>query len=382
MAHESESSRINIALEIDDPMKSLANWVVIPASLAIGLVLASLLSSSLSLTIIDFQLYYQASHLIWQGQNPYGAIEFFAPPWLALFLAPLLPLSIKFASAIWIIFSMVCIGAGTVLSQQLSGAPMRPLARQASLVFMLLTPAALFAYITGQLSALVVLAVLVAGGEFVRPRRIARGWLVAICATLATLKPNIIWLPVFLMALEVVRRRDWRTLAKCTLTIGLLAGISFVWLPTWPASLLAAWRGGAYRGGIGLVAAGYVGLSELGIPAWLFAPLLGYLFVYWWRDGLSLRVLALAFAMCLLVTPYSRSYDDVALILPSLAYLATPGGIKRWPGIALLIAAWVAPLLSLTVLAPILTSIAVLLAFPTLHPSPGATPPKYELTRS
>ena len=92
-------------------------------------------------------------------------------------------------------------------------------------------------------------------------------------------------------------------------------------------------------GGVGLVAPGYIGLAELGASAWLFAPIIVYLLAYWWREGVSVRVLAQAFALCLLVTPYSRGYDDVVLILPSLACLAIPGGPRRWLGLVLVIAA-------------------------------------------
>jgi hypothetical protein len=239
---------------------------------------------------------------------------------------------------------------------------------------MMLTPAALFVYITGQISAIVVLAALVAAGELTRLGPGQRRWLVAIGLVVTTLKPNIIWLPVLLMTLEILRRRDWRTVAMCIGVMIILTAISFVWLPDWPVSLLLAWRAGAYRGGVGLVAAGYIGLIELGVPLWVFVPFVLYLFRRWWHASLSRPVLALAFAMCLLVTPYSRSYDHVILILPSIASLAGPAGITRYLRFALIIAAWLAPLLTLAVLAPVLTTLAVLLAFPPPRVLANVTP--------
>jgi hypothetical protein len=339
------------------------------AALLLGLALAWLLSRVLPLALIDFQHYDQASHLIWQGQDPYGVIEFFAPPWLAIFLAPLLPLPIKLASAVWVMVCLASIGASAMISQQWLAAPRRPWARLGSLVFMLLTPAALFVYITGQLSGIVGLAALVAGGEFIRPDCAPRRWVLAVALAVTTVKPNIIWLPAALITLQVVRQRDWRAIVACVVVLGALAALSFARLPVWPASLLAAWQGGAYRGGVGLAAAGYIGLPELGVPAWLFGPLLAYLFWQWWREGLSVRVLALAFAVGLLVTPYSRSYDQVVLILPSMACLAIGGGFKRWLCPALLLLAWIAPLLTLAVLAPVFASMAALLAFAALRPA-------------
>jgi hypothetical protein len=349
----------------------LADWIVIVGSLVAGLALAWPLSRVLPLALIDFQHYYQASRLIWQGENPYGSIEFFAPPWLAVFLAPFLLLPIKFASAVWVMICLMSVGMTALLSEQWLGVPRRPVARLTVLALLMLTPAALFVYITGQLSAIVALGALVAGSEIVRRGPPVRPWLIAVGLALTTVKPNIIWLPGLLIALEVLRRRDWPTVATCAGLIALLAALSFVWVPNWPVSLLAAWQGGAYRGGAGLVAAGYVGLPELGVPVWVFAPLLLYVFWHWWQTGLSLRVLALAFSVCLLVTPYSRSYDHVILIFPSIACLAAPGGITRRLAIALMIAAWLAPLLTLAVLAPVFTSLALLGAFPALRRATG-----------
>ena len=177
-----------------------------------------------------------------------------APPWLALFLAPLLPRPIKLASGLWVITSLASVAATTLLAQRWLGLPHRPWARLVSLVLMILTPAALFVYITGQLSALVVLAALVAGGELLRPA--PRPWLLAIALASTTFKPNIIWLPTALVGLQLLRRREWRSVAACAGLLAGLAAISFAWLPGWPGALLAAWQGGAYRGGAGLVAAG------------------------------------------------------------------------------------------------------------------------------
>lgn len=327
----------------------------------VSLALGWLLSQVLPLALIDFQHYYQASRLIWQGQNPYGIIEFFAPPWLALILAPLLLLPIKLASGLWVIACLASIAAATLLAQRWLGAPRHAWARVASLVFMMLTPAALFVYITGQLSALVVLAALLVGGELLRSE--PRPWLLAIGLAVAAFKPNIIWLPTALAGLQMVRLRLWRSGAACAGLLAILAAVSFAWLPGWPGALLTAWQGGAYRGGAGLVAAGYLGLPELGVPTWVFAPLLAYVVWLWWRDGLSVRVLALAFAVCLLVTPYSRSYDDVVLILPSMACLGALGGLRGWMSLTLMVMAWIAPLFTLAVLAPVCMTIAVLLAY-------------------
>ena len=356
--------------------RNVVNGLVILVSLLMALALAWLLSQVLPLALIDFQHYDQAAHLIWRGQSPYGVVEFFAPPWLAILLLPLLPLPIKLASALWVMVCLASIGASAVLSQRWLDAPRRPWARLASLVFMLLTPAALFVYITGQLSGLVVLAALVAGGQLIHPGQPPRPWVLAVALAVTTFKPNIVWLPAVLAGLQVARQRDWRAAAACASVLGLLAAISFVWLPDWPAALLAAWRGGAYRGGVGLVAAGYVGLSELGVPGWIWGPLLAYVIWQWWRDGLSVRVLALAFAVGLLVTPYTRSYDQVMLILPTMACLASAGGFKRWLSIALMTLAWIVPLLALPVLAPVFASMAVLLAFPSL-PSSASFPKSF-----
>ena len=86
-----------------------ANWLVGLGALLAAVALAWLLSRVLRafsdtrfvpLALIDYLHYDQAARLIWQGKNPYGVVEYFAPPWLAVFLLPLLPLDIALASAL------------------------------------------------------------------------------------------------------------------------------------------------------------------------------------------------------------------------------------------------------------------------------------------
>lgn len=338
-----------------------AGWVAL-AILAAALALAWALSKVLPLALIDLGHYLQAARLIWQRASPYGAVEFFAPPWMALLLAPLLPLPIELASAIWILGALASVCAAALVALSWPGANLPPWARMAAVVLAALAPASLFVYITGQVSALVTLAAVLAGAELLRPR--PRAAVIALALVITTLKPNIVWLPAAFIVAELVRRRQWRVLLACAAAVGLLALFAFALLPGWPAALLTAWQGGAYRGGAGLVAAGYIGLADLGVPALVFLPLLTYACWRWWREGVSAPALALALAVCLVITPYSRAYDGVALIFPALACLSLARGRRRWLALVPVVLAWAAPALALAVLAPIFCALAVLIAFP------------------
>ncbi|RME73910.1 MAG: hypothetical protein D6784_11050, partial [Chloroflexi bacterium] len=86
--------------------------------------------------------------------------------------------------------------------------------------------------------------------------------------------------------------------------------------PAWPSAWFDALVSGRYRGGPGLVAATYVGLTDIGVPVWCFAPLPLYVLWRWWQNGLTPYVMALALTVNLLVLAYSRSYDAVLLVLP------------------------------------------------------------------
>jgi hypothetical protein len=347
------------------PRQSLLLWLALPL-LFVAAVFA--LSRVLPLALIDFEHYYQASHALWQRQNPYGVIEFFAPPWMALVLGPLLLLPLATASAAWVILLVVVMGGTAALSTAWLNYPLSPRTRLLVLALTVLAPSALFVYITGQVTGLVALAALLAAWLIATRRAERLPWLVAAALWLTLLKPHIVALLVLLCGLELLRRRAWRVLAwlACLCAAGALFGLAL--LPAWPSALWSAWRAGAYLGGPGLVAAGYRGLREVGVSWWLWLPLAGYVVYAWRQRGLTAYVAALALPVGLLLVPYHRAYDQVVLFLPVLSVFAFSRGHRvgrRWLARGLALAALVAPLAGLDITAPMLAAIAILLVVPT-----------------
>ncbi len=344
--------------------------------LGVGLVVA--LAATLPVHMIDFEHYQAGARALWAGRNPYGSVEFFAPPWLALWLGPLLLLPTNIAAVLWLLLACLSVGGSAGLAAHWAARPDTGRARLMGVMVTTLLPAALVVYITGQISALVGLALLAACSAIQAPDRRRRTWLIAAALLVTTFKPHVVIAPLLLCGLELLRRRAWRALTATGLLLAVSVAFAFVVLPGWPGALIAAWLGGAFRGGSGLVATGYVGLPDLGAPWWLFLPLAVYVGVAWWRQGLSPWVVGLALTTGLLLVPYHRVYDHVLLILPAWLAWWSPSLLGGWVARGLILAALLVTLTDFSILAPVLvgaalltTGSAVSLGLPT--EAPGST---------
>jgi len=297
--------------------------------------------------------------MIYQRQNPYGVVEFFAPPWLALLTFPLSHLPVKLASAIWLLCLLGATAAAVLISlqwtRQTSG--MRPLIFTA--LFPTLMPPVLYVYVTGQITPLVNAMLIVSAWRISSQAQLG---LAALGLLFASLKPHVVILPATLCLLEAIRKRQWRLILVVLVGFTTLVGLAFLWRADWLSSLINAWLEGNYKGGKpGLVSPGYVGLSELGIPPFTFAPLVIYLLWQWLKAGLQPHVFALALAVGLLIVPYSRSYDLVVLIFPLIVLANMPQTRDRWLFALALLSFFLLPLTSLSVTTPLIFVILLLL---------------------
>ena len=342
-------------------MRSPRQRVLLLATLALALVaLVWLGARTIRIELLDFEHYRQAAQLLWSRRSPYGLVEFFAPPWMALLLAPFILLPASAAAIAWLLLNLAAMGgAGLLAARWLDLRALHPRWEVAALAASVVMPAALYCYITGQISPLVGLAVLVL--LYVLARGRPSPWVAAGVVLLASLKIHIVILPLGICLLELLRRREWTCLLGAGLALGLASLIGFWFDPAWPSRLLIAWMDGNFRGGQpGLVSPGFQGLSDLGAPPWLFAGHALYLLMLWWRGGLRPVTAAQAFALGLLLVPYWRSYDLVVLALPLLVlgwrglqgdWLALPAA-----GLALLIL----PLTPLAILTPVVLELSLL----------------------
>ena len=309
---------------------------------------------------IDFCRFYTGSKMILAVQNPYGQLPFFAPPWLAFLLSPLLLLPRSSAALVWVLLNMATIIASFQTFWTLASAPGQQ-QRSALLGLAAIAPYALFTYITGQLSIVVLSACVLSAWGLTTGRH----WPTAIGLILASLKPHIVALPMVLVVLELMRRRQWQPLLIAPGVLVAMGLAAALLVPAWPRTMLASWAGGAFyepRDNL-------LGLSAFNVPLWSTYPFVVYALLLWWHRGLDTHVLALAVAVNLLAIPYSRSYDYVLLLLPLAAARAASPSPQRRASLGLVALAQLLPLFRVfipqaglvEVLAPALCTLGMLL---------------------
>jgi hypothetical protein len=303
------------------------------------IILAWLIGPILKWAPIDFCRFYTASKMILDGQIPYGELPFFAPPWLAFVLSPLLIFPCSSAALAWILTNIALTITSTGVLGMLASVPRRYrlLVGTASA----LLPYAVFTYITGQLSIITLASCTLCAWGLSRRHREAT----VIGLLLATLKPHIVALPMLLVLLELLRRRRWSSLFAAS--VGLLAlcivGLAFV--PTWPQALLTSWTSGSFYE----PRKNLLGLAAFGVPVWLTYPFIGYALLLWWQRRLDLHTLALGVTVNLLAIPYSRSYDYILLLIPVAAIWRTPSSLQKGIALGLALTAQLLPLIRATI---------------------------------
>lgn len=278
---------------------------------AAALLLAGWVFSRIDYRPLDFHNYVAAAAELAAGRSPYDAVEFFAPPWVALILVPLTWLPPAFSAGLWLLASLAAVLAISALWIDHGSYPAgrrAPLLAGAAAV---LSPTALYVYVTGQITALAGAALVYL---IVSDRRWpSRPWLAAAAVLLASAKPHIVGIPLLFLLLDDLRRGERRLPATAAASLGAAGAVSLVVLPSWPREWLSALRSADYLGGSGLVAEGYIGFRELGIPGVLLVLPLLYSAVYWYRRGPTPAAVALALAGGLIWLPYTRAYDQILL---------------------------------------------------------------------
>jgi hypothetical protein len=321
---------------------------------------------------IDFGHYLIGSKALLAGENPYPAAEFFFPPWSILLLGPFTLLQTQAAAVAWLLLSAGSQAYSALSSTQWLGRPASTRTATGLVALGVLMPPALFAYVTGQVSPVVGAAALIALGLARHPGSHPVALAVALAVT--SVKPHIVILPILICLLELISQRRWAHLAWLgAMALGLVT-LGFLMLPEWIPSLAAALRGGAFLGGPGLVAAGYRGLLEFGVPYWILVPLAAYVVLVWARERLTVRVAALALCIGLLITPYTRSYDQTLLAFPACVALLVEGRHRRLRMVLASVAALVLPWTPAWALGTVVMVLALALLPGTPHPQGESFP--------
>ena len=333
-------------------------------TITLGLTGLSVIASALpSFQPLDFEHYWTASRLLWSHISPYNTVEFFAPPWMALVMWPFILMPNQMAALLWLMINLASIGGSVALAFHWTNSLQPNPWKMVFIACIFIMPGSLFSYVTGQVSPLIGLAVLLLCWYIsTKPRQnTTTTILIVVSFLITTLKPHLAILPDMLCILEIVRRRDWSLITG--LVIGVIGVMLFAYATDakWISELLSAWLAGNFRGGKpGLVASGYTGLQELGIPIWLFAPLAVYVLYQWYKQGLSISVITLAISVNFLIIPYSRSYDYVMLILPGW-FLVKDFNYRNWFAISTaIVSLLIIPFTILTILTPAIATMGLL----------------------
>lgn len=337
-------------------MKKRAIRITIITIVAVILLVS--LSTTLDFKPIDFSHYIISTKLLLNGESPYEVEEFFFPPWSVFILGPFTLLPFKFAVGIWLILMIGAQFLSGSLALNWLNRTDRDLLQAAALILPAFLPGALFSFVTGQISPLIGLAILIA--FWICTKNSSYPLLLSLALVLASIKPHITAFPMLLCVLELVRRKGWDHLAWIAILFTVLVGLGYIILPNWVFSLFEALRGESYKGGPGLVAPGHQGLVELGVPYWLLVPPLIYTIYAWVKDHLSSMVVSLALATGLLLAPYSRSYDQVLLTFPAMIALIKSVDGSRFAATLVLGSAAILPLTTAWMLAPVVCLIGLL----------------------
>ncbi|HEX2034668.1 MAG TPA: glycosyltransferase 87 family protein, partial [Chloroflexota bacterium] len=291
--------------------------------------------------------------------------RFAYPIYVALFLAPVLPLPYPWAAAVWMSALILITATFSALVCHVLRWPATPAGRLLATLGGTLSYPAAISIILGQITALALLflagAVLLAGRRAPRPlpqpvsdpgpaappiSEAAAGkaatsppWrelLAGVMLACSTIKPQLMWLVLPLLLLDAIRRRR-SALPLATMTT--LAGLCLVplwWLPAWPIEFLHSLGGYAADeptpSTMLLLAQALVQRSMDGHwtgPSAVIAVagsvvLLVLTLIWWWRRRPDTpRLLAVALTVTLMVTPLRAQTAQLALLMPCLWVMQT-----------------------------------------------------------
>lgn len=156
-----------------------------------------------------------------------------------------------------------------------------------------------------------------------------------------TLKPQMVFLLLPLLFLWAIYQRRWRLLVGFGVSLGLLAGLSLLLLPTWPISFVEQVL--AYPGYTAYAGSPMGVITDYLLPSWpwlewLVVGLLVGFMLWTWRDVVGITavspqlfvILGITLAVTNLILPRTATTNHVLMYLPLLLLLQLIG--LRWPG--------------------------------------------------
>lgn len=273
-------------------------------------------------------------------------------------MTPLIYFPYQVGSLVWIIFLVIANLLAVAAWIAYFAYPIDSRRRLILTTLFALAAPSLYVYVTGQVSSIAFLCLTYL------LLKMDRSWKgIATTITGITFKPHLSVLPLFLYLLESFRNRQISPIFRMSTTVFSLMVLSSYFYPNWLEEWLQALLKGDYRGGSGLVSAGYFGFREAGVPIWLLILPSLYVIFTWYKEGLTPYVLSFSLISNLLIIPYHRAYDYILLYPACLLILAhsTKSTFAIAAKFLALLSILVIPLSPLVLLSPVSVLIALLM---------------------
>lgn len=143
---------------------------------------------------------------------------------------------------------------------------------------------------------------------------------------LATIKPQVVYVTLPILLLDLIWHRRWRVLTGFAIALGGLTAIALVLRPTLISEFFSATINGNLLGWqvptLGGVLELLWGWSASKLMACIVLPVA---ILFWWRNRMNVdtrRIVDVTLLVSLITTPFCWSYDFTILIIPLLSIVA------------------------------------------------------------
>jgi hypothetical protein len=289
----------------------------------------------------DFIEYWSAGQLLLQGKNPYDLNELLAievslgapykfpnimwnPPWLLLWILPLLLLPFKAAALVWLSVNLaLLLACATVIWRLLAPAQVCRRIAVAWVATLAFVPG-LLAIRMGQMSALLLVGVVGFLYCVAKDKPLLGGMFL----TLTTIKPHVVYLFWIAVVWWVITERQWKVVVGAGVTMAVSLGALTAASPTWITGYQRALQSPPLYWASATVGTILRLLIFRNWPSAQFLPTVvgGLLFVGYllikrprlnWRTALSPLLLA-----SVATAAYGWTFDQTVLLVPYLQIIA------------------------------------------------------------
>jgi hypothetical protein len=256
----------------------------------------------------------------WQGDY---AILARNPPWEFVLLMPYAFVPFDRAAWWWVLSNISLGFAGAVLLWRLD-TPRHSVQQQswiAVLILFIFSPTSTL-LILGNVDFLVLIGLV--GFLYLMEKQ--HDGLAGAVLVLATIKPQVVYVTLPILLLDLIWHRRWRVLTGFSIVLGGLTAIALVLRPTIISEFLSATINGNLLGWqvptLGGVLELLWGWSASKLMACIVLPLA---ILFWWRNRMNVdtrRIVDVTLLVSLITTPFCWSYDFTILIIPLLSIVA------------------------------------------------------------